>query len=103
MTKKFWLPLVVAVAAAMALPACTETATSRSTGEVVDNSAVTSKVKTALMKDQGLSALKIDVNTYKDTVQLSGFVNSTGEKSRATEVAQAVPGVKSVKNDLIVK
>src|SRR5688572_2576436 len=96
MTKKFWLPLMVAVAAAMALPACTETTTSRSTGDVVDDSAMTSKVKTALMRDSGLAALKIDVNTYKDTVQLSGFVNNPTEKNRATEIAQTVQGVRRV-------
>ena len=69
----------------------------------MDDSAITAKVKAALVKDPLVSALAVNVKTYKGVVQLSGFVNTDAEKTRAAEVAVGVYGVKTVTNSLIVK
>ena len=95
-----WL-LVVLVLAVIA--GCAGTRTTESTGEYVDGSAITAKVKAAILDDPGLKVFDISVETFKDVVQLSGFVNSTEIRNRATVVASRVSGVRSVKNDLIVK
>jgi osmotically-inducible protein OsmY len=75
----------------------------RSSGQVVDDSVITTKVKAAILDDQSLKVLQINVDTFKGVVQLSGFVDSARSKSRAGEVAAGVNGVRSVKNDLVVK
>ncbi len=72
-------------------------------GEYFDDTTITTKVKTKLFDDPQTSGFAITVKTYKGTVQLSGFVNSDKERDRAGELAKGVPGVKDVKNDLIVK
>jgi len=82
---------------------CASTATRESTGEYVDDSTVTAKVKTALVNDPVVSAYAVNVKTYKGVVQLSGFVNTAEEKSRAEEDARGVHGAKSVTNSLIIK
>ena len=83
--------------------ACASTRTHESTGEYIDNSVITSKVKAAIMEEPTLKTLQISVKTYKDTVQLSGFVDSAQSKRRAGEVSAGVQGVTDVQNDLIVK
>ena len=88
---------------ALAIGACAETRTSESTGAYVDDATITAKVKAAILGEPGLKSLQIGVETYKDVVQLSGFVNSSQAKTRAGEVAAGVAGVKSVRNDLVVK
>ncbi len=104
MKKALWMPLVVALVAAMTIAACTSSSrTTESTGEYVDDAAITSKVKAALLSDSGLKSFDIGVETYKDVVQLSGFVNSDQVKARAGEVAAGVSGVRSVRNNLVVK
>jgi len=103
MNKSLPLSLAIAILAATAVTACSSTRTSESTGEYVDNSALTVKVKAALLEDAGLKSFKIGVESYKDSVQLSGFVNSESLKEKAGAVAASVPGVRSVKNDLVVK
>ncbi len=97
--------LAVALAAGLApvISACSETRTQESTGQYVDSSAITTKVKAALVQDQSLKAFDIHVDTFKDEVQLSGFVNSSELSARATRVASSVEGVRTVKNNLIVK
>lgn len=89
------------VAAPMA--ACTSTSKHESTGEYIDDAAISTKVRAELIDDKDLNVFKIDVTTYKGVVQLSGFVNSEAIKARAGEVAAGVEGVRSVKNSLIVK
>ena len=69
-------------------------------GRVVDDSVITGKVKAALVADPTTKAHQISVETFHGTVQLSGFVDSSEAKSRAEQVAEAVEGVKDVKNDL---
>ena len=93
----------IVLASMLALTACAETKTSESTGGYVDDATITAKVKAAILGEPGLKSLQIGVETYKDVVQLSGFVNSLQAKTRAGEVAANVAGVKSVRNDLVVK
>src|SRR3990172_303839 len=82
---------------------CASTATQEGTGEYIDDSVITGKVKAAIFNDPSLKVLEINVETFKGVVQLSGSVDSAQNVRRAGEVARGVPGVKSVKNDLIVK
>ena len=95
----YWV-LIMFVAALMA---CASTSKKESTGEYVDDSVITTKVKSLLAKDDFLKSFQISVETYKGTVQLSGFVNSQLAVDKANQIAYSVKGVKSVKNDLIVK
>ena len=86
-----------------ALVACASTSKQSSTGEYVDDSVITTKVKSLLAEDDFLKSFQISVETYKGIVQLSGFVNSRQAVDKANQIAYSVKGVKSVKNDLIVK
>jgi hyperosmotically inducible protein len=95
--------LILAGVAGGPLTACTSTSTQESTGEFIDDSAISNKVRAQLVGDKDLNVFKIDVTTYKGVVQLSGFVNSAEIKARAGKVAAGVEGVKSVHNNLIVK
>ncbi|MBC8009563.1 MAG: BON domain-containing protein [Burkholderiales bacterium] len=98
------LPLALAgLCAASLATGCASTATSSSTGEYVDDSAITVKVKSAFVKDPIVKALDVSVETYKGVVQLSGFVGTPEEKRQAEAVAANVKGVTGVKNGLIVK
>lgn len=85
------------------LTACASSTTAESTGEFLDSSLITTKIKARLIDDALTSGFSIKVNTYKGLVQLSGFVNTDKEKTRAMELALAVEGVREVKNDLIIK
>ena len=94
---------VVLICIPMLLVGCASTSTTESTGEFLDSSLITTKIKAKLIDDAITSGYSIKVDTYKGQVQLSGFVNNNQEKIRATELARAVEGVKEVRNDLIVK
>jgi len=83
--------------------ACASTSKQESTGEYIDDSVITTKVKSLLAADDFLKSFRISVETYKGAVQLSGFVNSQQAVDKAVQIARSVKGVKSVKNDLIVK
>ncbi len=95
------LMLVLLVMAVIA--GCASTRTQESAGQYTDSSVITAKVKAAIFDDKALKVYDITVETFKDVVQLSGFVNSAEIKNRAGVVAGRVSGVRSVKNDLIVK
>ncbi|MDD2321228.1 MAG: BON domain-containing protein [Geobacteraceae bacterium] len=82
---------------------CAATRTHESTGGYVDDTAITTKVKTAIFTDSDLKVFQINVETFKGVVQLSGFVDSQKMATKAAEVARGVSGVVSVKNNLIVK
>lgn len=82
---------------------CASTQTQEGTGEYVDDSVITSKVKTAIFSEPSLSSAEINVETFKGVVQLSGFVNSRGDINKAVAVARGVGGVRSVKNDMRLK
>ena len=85
------------------LAACASTSTRESTGEYVDDSAITTKVKALLANDDFLKSFQISVETYRGTVQLNGFVDSQQTVDKAGQIARSVKGVESVKNNLIVK
>ena len=85
------------------LVACASTSTQSGTGEYVDDSVITTKVKSLLASDDFLKSFEISVETYKGTVQLSGFVDSQKAVDKAGEIARGVKGVTSVKNNLNVK
>jgi hyperosmotically inducible protein len=90
--------------AAIAITAgCTSTPQHESAGEYTDDSAITAKVKTALLRDPGLKSLAVSVETYRGQVLLSGFVDSPVQIEKAVATARAVSGVQSVNNDLHVK
>jgi osmotically-inducible protein OsmY len=94
--------LVLAIVLASAW-GCGSTATREGTGEYVDDSVITTKVKTAIFNDPSLKVNEINVETFKGVVQLSGFVNSQADINKAIQVARGVAGVKSVKNAMQVK
>jgi len=83
--------------------ACASTRTQESTGEFVDDSVITTKVKALLAADDFLKSFQISVETFQGTVQLSGFVNSQQAVDKVVEIVRSVKGVTSIKNDLIVK
>jgi hyperosmotically inducible protein len=83
--------------------ACASTSKHESSGQYVDDSVITTKVKTQLANDDFLKSFQISVETYKGVVQLSGFVNSQQAVDKAGQIARSVGGVKSVKNNLILK
>lgn len=87
----------------MAMVACASTRTQKSAGEQVDDSVTTGRVKAALIADPTTKAHQIDVETFKGTVQLNGYVDTAASKARATEIAKATRGVESVRNNLTVK
>ena len=82
---------------------CASTAKQEGTGEYVDDTVVTSKVKAAIFNEPSLKSAEINVETFKGVVQLSGFVTSQAAENKAIEVARTVGGVKSVKNDMRLK
>jgi osmotically-inducible protein OsmY len=85
------------------LAACASTRTQSSAGEYVDDSVITTKVKSLLAADDFLKSFEISVESFKGTVQLSGFVNSKQAVDKADQITRSVKGVESVKNNLIVK
>jgi hyperosmotically inducible protein len=82
--------------------ACTPSRTVKSAGEQMDDTTITAKVKTELARDKATSAHRIDVETFRGTVQLNGFVPSAEMKTEATRVARNVKGVQKVENNLRV-
>jgi len=88
---------------ASALTACAGSPTRESTGEYIDDTLITSKVKAKFVESDDVSAAAVNVETFRGIVQLSGFVNSDGERRRAEDLARAVQGVKQVKNDIRLK
>lgn len=94
----FFLTALLAV-----LVGCAPTPTREGTGEYFDDTVITTKVKTAIFAEPTLKSTEINVETFKGVVQLSGFVSSQAAISKAVEVTNGVKGVKSVKNDMLVK
>ena len=82
---------------------CASTPQKEGTGEYIDDTAITTKVKAAIFNEPTLKSAEINVETFKGVVQLSGFVNSRGDIDKAAAVARGVSGVKSVKNDMRLK
>jgi osmotically-inducible protein OsmY len=90
-------------AVALLVTGCGSTADSRSTGQVIDDTAIHTKVKAALVNDPVVSGTSIDVNVNRGVVSLNGAVNGDVEKTKAEDIARGVDGVRSVENNLIVR
>jgi osmotically-inducible protein OsmY len=99
---KFATPLIAALLLTSVV-GCAATATHESTGQYVDDSAITTAVKAAILNEPTLKVSEINVETFKGVVQLSGFVRSQDNIITATNVARGVKGVTSVKNDMRLK
>ena len=89
----------IAVLTASAL-GCAATADRQSTSEYVDDSWITTKVKSQIFAEPSLKVAQVNVETYQGVVQLSGFVDSNASMNKAVEIARSVKGVTSVKNDM---
>lgn len=87
----------------VALAGCAGDAKQSSTGELVDDSVITTKVKAAFLAEEKLKVLQINVETFRGTVQLSGFVESRAMADRAVRVARNVSGVRAVRDDMRVR
>lgn len=103
MTSLMRLFAILIAATALFSAGCASTSTQQSTGEYLDDTAITTKVKSAIFQEPSLKVAQINVETYKGVVQLSGFVNSSADIGTAGSVARSVKGVASVKNDLRLK
>jgi osmotically-inducible protein OsmY len=97
------LRLLISLILVVSIAGCAGSKTHESTGEYLDDSAITTKVKSSILGDSKLKVFQISVQTFKGIVQLSGFVNSSEVSARATELTRTVKGVKMVNNSLIVK
>jgi len=95
--------LLAALMAAAVVTGCSSTPTQQSAGEAVDDGVVTAKVRAALVADPVTKAHQINVETFKGTVQLSGFVESDEARSRALQLARNVDGVRKVKDAMEVR
>ncbi len=99
---KYFSTTLLAVALAAAA-GCASTSKQEATGEYVDDTVITTKVKAAVLNEPGLKVAEINVETFKGVVQLSGFVSSRAAANQAVLVARGVSGVTSVKDDMMIK
>lgn len=99
----FRVSLICASIAFAALSGCGSTAKTEGTGQYIDDSVITTKTKSAFFNDPDLKATEINVETFKGRVQLSGFVKSQADINQAVSLAKGIPGVTSVKNDMLLK
>ncbi len=102
-TVKFFGIAFLAAVLLATIVGCASTSKQSSTGEYIDDTVITTKVKAAILEDKELKVTEINVETFKGVVQMSGFVSSQSDINRAATIARSVEGVKSVKNDMRVK
>ncbi|MEO6823886.1 MAG: BON domain-containing protein [Nitrosospira sp.] len=95
--------IAIAAILSLSISGCASTSTTESTGEYIDDSVITTKVKAAIFNEPGLESTEISVKTFKGIVQLSGFVSRQADISRAMEIAKTIEGAKFVRNSLYVK
>jgi hyperosmotically inducible protein len=101
--KKLLLAAAIGLTSTLYLGGCAVTSGQSSVGEYVDDSAITARVKAKFAEDKQVSAARINVETLKGEVQLSGFASSEAEKNRASELAAGVADVKKVRNNISVR
>ncbi|MDN4057042.1 BON domain-containing protein [Massilia sp. YIM B02769] len=94
---------ILVTAAVLGLAACAPTAHRQGTGEYIDDAVITSKVKAAFAADPTVKATEVKVDTFKGTVQLSGFVESRESAQKAVQLAREVKGVREVRNNTVLK
>ena len=97
------VPASILVVALLGSAGCAVTSGQSSVGQYVDDATITTRVKTRFAEDPKVSAMRISVETLNGTVQLSGFADSEVERQRAVDVARAVPDVRQVRNNIVVK
>lgn len=97
-SKKLGMLLVIAIVAPLLLTAC-----GKSVGETIDDATITTRVKTALLNDPDVGGLRIDVDTFKGVVTLSGRVKSEAERDKALAIARRIGGVTDVKSTLQIQ
>ncbi len=97
------LSTLFAMVAFATLVGCAGTATRESTGEYIDDSVITGRVKVALVEDPVVKATEVNVETFRGRVQLSGFVSSLQARDRAVQITRGIPGVTAVINDVRIK
>jgi hyperosmotically inducible protein len=102
-TRTLFAALCLVTSTLVLAPGCASTATKASTGEYIDDSVITTKVKAALVRDDSTPGSAIKVETFKGVVQLSGFVDTAPQKVEAGVVAGRIEGVKEVVNNITVK
>lgn len=95
--------VLLAAVALTTLAGCASSQKHESTGQYIDDTAITASVKAAIFNEPGLKSAEINVETFKGRVQLSGFVSTRANADRAVVVAQGIKGVTSVANDMRVK
>ncbi|MCX8955934.1 BON domain-containing protein [Erwinia psidii] len=100
---KILTSMVVAAVVALSVSACAPTKTQEGTGGYLDDTVITTKVKTQLLQDDSLKSTEINVETFKGRVQLSGFVSSPQMANRAVSLTRSVKGVTSVTNKMQIK
>lgn len=96
----FYLTLLLGSAGVAFHAGCSSSATNRSTGAFIDDSAITAKVKGAFVQDDVVKAIDVKVDTYNGTVQLSGFVETAEQRARAEQIARGIAGVRDVANNI---
>lgn len=101
--KNLLVAAMVAVMAAGLGAGCSVTSGQSTTGEYVDDATITARVKSRFAEDKTVAATRIQVETLKGVVQLSGFAVSEAEKQQAARIAASVPGVKQVQNAVVVR
>jgi hyperosmotically inducible protein len=99
---KYFYALFLAVTLVTAV-GCASTTKHEGTGEYIDDTVITGKVKAAILDEPTLKVAEINVETFKGVVQLSGFVSSPAAATKAVEITRTVRGVTSVKNDMRIK
>lgn len=103
MQARLMLAAAVAVSALAVGTGCAVVRDQQTVGSYVDDTTITTQVKAKFAEDTAVSAMAIGVETLKGVVQLSGFAKSADERMRAERLARAVPGVQSVRNDIVVR
>ena len=98
-----WISVFIATVMMSVIVGCASSPNKESTGQYIDDSVITTKVKAAIVQDPELKVFEINVETYKGRVQLSGFVGTEERIAKALEITRTVEGVRSVKNDMRLK
>lgn len=98
-----YLSAALLAVALVSVVGCASSTKHSGTGEYIDDSVITTRVKAAILKEPSLKVAEINVETFKGVVQLSGFVHTAADIPKAIEVTRSVKGVVSVKNDMRLK
>ncbi|WP_119154875.1 BON domain-containing protein [Caldimonas tepidiphila] len=101
--KHLILASTIALTGVLGLSGCAVTSGQSTVGQYVDDATITTRVKARFAQDPQVSAMRLNVETLKGVVQLSGFAASQAEKQRAEQVASGVPDVRQVRNDIVVR